>query len=765
MRMIKTPEIDAACRTLLVFPPVWTPVTPYLALPLLVGYLRKEGFCVKQYDAGLDFFDKYLLKEETLFELLGIIERRDREGEYVQAPKEERAQLYDLHENSSLWADKIVGVRSLLRTLKGEAAFYEPEFCIQAQNSLYDLLRLASLAFYPTAFTFNTFANNTISDLPRLLRFCDDVEANPFLKFYSLHFPPRIDDQRPALIGLSISTSHQLAGALTLARFIKYKYPSIHVTLGGKHILRLQEFFVDDPVFFHEFCHSMIVDNGERPLKRLIQALSEGRSLGNVPNLAYFEGGRLIFNEKGPHEPISSLPIPDFSDLDLKEYFSPTPIIPLRLSEGCYWGKCTFCSRYDNKRFQTIAPERAVNQIRELQKRYNVSCFTINDDCLTPTYLEALSRAIIDKGLRLAMSLWCKPVPSFTRERLRLLSKAGVRLIRWGLETGHPRILKLMNKGTRLADTLQVLKNASEEGIWNHATMISGFPTETLDEAKETVRFLEEHHDIIHSSIFFRFVLLSHSYIMEHPEEFSLQSISRQKGLFSHEHLYTSYNGMDRETFSSFWAWVKQYRIQGLYGHPFWFYLRIREYLLLYVARWGLEKVRNLKVKPSDLSVYPLGKEIGYFFLKPEELSPQVFEDICGLVGSGGEVGLSWIRRNLRNAFVVGYAVEQDRMIGAMTHKRPLEKYVKRIEAKTGLDLSGYLERGYTIVRPEYRKLGIGDRLLKGLVRKSRGKKIYVTIRMDNAAAVKLTLKNHMTLAATYYNEKTGHEIGVFVSQ
>jgi len=100
-----------------------------------------------------------------------------------------------------------------------------------------------------------------------------------------------------------------------------------------------------------------------------------------------------------------------------------------------------------------------------------------------------------------------------------------------------------------------------------------------------------------------------------------------------------------------------------------------------------------------------------------------------------------------------------------MTHKRPLEKYVKQIEEKTGLDLSGYLERGYTYVRPEYRKLGIGDSLLKGLVKKSQGKKIYVTIRMDNVAAIKLTLKNQMSLAATYCNEKTGHEIGVFVNR
>ena len=202
--MRKTPEIDDNFRVLLVFPPVWTPVTPYLALPLLVGYLRQEGFSVTQYDASLDFFDQYLLKEETLFDLWARIKRRDREGEYTQIPQAEKSLLQDLEENHGLWTDKIAGVRAWLTGLRGESAFYEPGSCIQAQSSLYDLLKLASLAYYPTAFTFNTFTDDTIRDLPELLRFCDDVDANPFLRFYSQRLPEKMSHERPGLVGLSI---------------------------------------------------------------------------------------------------------------------------------------------------------------------------------------------------------------------------------------------------------------------------------------------------------------------------------------------------------------------------------------------------------------------------------------------------------------------------------------------------------------------------------------------------------------------------------
>jgi GNAT superfamily N-acetyltransferase len=752
-------------HTLLVFPPVWSPVTPYLALPALAAYLRKEGLSTRQYDASLDFFTEHLLTKSTMSSLLDVVSDRHRKGHYEAASSLYKGLLSDSMENRDVWQDKIADVKRFLDTLRHETFFYDPERCIRAQNSLYDCLRLASLSYFPTIFTFNTFSNDTVSGFPEMIRFCEDRASNPFLEFFTTRLPEIMEKEQPGLIGISVSTSHQLMGAFTLSRLIIKNYPAIHVTLGGRHVLRLQESFMHQPHFLPEFCHSLILDNGERPLKSLIAHLSTGASLTRVPNLAHFQKDRLILNEMGPHEPISELPVPDFSDLSLRDYLTPVPILPIRLSEGCYWGKCTFCSRYDNKKFQTIPPDQAVEHMEELQNRYDVSCFTVNDDCLTPPYLEAFSKAIIRKGARFQISLWCKPVGSFTLDRLQLLSKAGVRLIRWGVETGHPRILKIMNKGTRLEDTLSVLKDASEAGIWNHATMILGYPTETIDEAKETIRFLEKNTHVIHSSILFRFVLLKHSYIIQHPEEFKIESTSRAEDSFSYEYNFTCSDGMDENSLSSLLAWAQKYRIEQIYGHPFWYYLRIREYLLPYLKRCHTADVLKWKVNPRDLSIYGRGTRIDYFFQYPQEIPLQTLNKIQRLIELAGEVGRSWIRGNLKSAFLIGYAEEQGRIVGTMSLKRPLQKYVRELEAKTHLDLQGYLERGYSAVRPEYRALGIGDRLLKGLAMKASGEKIYVTIRLDNEPAVRLTRQNHMRLAGTFFNERTGNQIGLFTNR
>ena len=156
---------------------------------------------------------------------------------------------------------------------------------------------------------------------------------------------------------------------------------------------------------------------------------------------------------------------------------------------------------------------------------------------------------------------------------------------------------------------------------------------------------------------------------------------------------------------------------------------------------------------------------IKYFFRKPDLISPATLDQIQGLIEKGGGVGTAYVRENLNNAFLIAYAMHGDQVVGTSTHKYPKKKYRKKIEATTGLDLSGYLERGYTTVDPKYRGQAIGGRLIRGLIERSRGKRIYVTIRMDNIPPLKMTYKERMVLAAKFVNERTGHEIGVFTNQ
>ncbi|MCG6879817.1 MAG: GNAT family N-acetyltransferase [Deltaproteobacteria bacterium] len=155
---------------------------------------------------------------------------------------------------------------------------------------------------------------------------------------------------------------------------------------------------------------------------------------------------------------------------------------------------------------------------------------------------------------------------------------------------------------------------------------------------------------------------------------------------------------------------------------------------------------------------------IRYYFTRPDETPPDVLDQICDLVAKSDGVGTSWMRENLDKAFLIGYAIHEDRVVGTSTHKFPKEKYVKKIGTETGLDLSGFLERGYTAVDPAFRNRGIGLKVIQGLIERSKGKKIYVTIDTNNPWPLRMAQRVGMVLAGRFINDRTGHELGVFTN-
>jgi len=747
---------------LLVLPPIWSPVMPFLSLPTLTGYLRAQNISVSQVDLSLEFFVNHVLTKPFLFRTLGKLENELIKGKKTALSEEHTKMLHSFLKNESSYHHAIEQVDNAKKTLKDKELFFDIQLLLNAQSTLYKLLSFVSTATYPYVFTFNTFNTAQIKNFRSLFQFFDD-EKNIFKDFYQTFIPNLIASKPSNIIGISICTSNQLVPGLYLAWFLKENYKDKWIVLGGKYIERVLDAFLNNAELAMKICDFIIIGDGEIPLEGLLSAFKNQKNPENIPNTICFLRKTPVF-PRNEYVPITQRPHPDFSDLPLKEYLSPYPLLPIRLSEGCYWGKCTFCSRYDNRRFETLPVEEAVSLIEDLSKKHQTHVFMINDDCLTPNYLERFAKGILRKGIKVNFSLWAKPVSTFTKERLRLLSEAGFKLIRWGVETGNERILKLMNKGTNIPDTISVMRYSYEEGIWNHAMVIFGFPTETEQEALDTLRFLEKYSDCIQSSIFFKFSLLRHSHIYNNPQIYSINIIEKSDNEFSFETNFECSLGMDKQQIDNFYNEAQGYRLKELYGYPAWFYMRIREYLFLYLTKHHAHAVQRWKVEPESHKVYNAGEHVEYVFLGGEEITDDLVERLKKLIMLGGEVGTSWVEDNLKEAVYVGYAIEKERIIGTMTHKRPKEKYLKYLYEKTGLDLKGYLERGYSFVRPEYRGLGIGDKLLKGLVAKTPDEKIYVTIRLDNIPAIKLTTKNNMKLKASFTNEKTGHLVGIFVN-
>ena len=110
-------------------------------------------------------------------------------------------------------------------------------------------------------------------------------------------------------------------------------------------------------------------------------------------------------------------------------------------------------------------------------------------------------------------------------ELLETMQRGGCRMILFGLESASEAIMDRMIKGTKVEDMSRILVESAEAGIWNHTFFFFGFPGETLEDAQETVNFLFEHKQYIHSAAMGTFLMERYSPAHRFPQNFGVSKI------------------------------------------------------------------------------------------------------------------------------------------------------------------------------------------------------------------------------------------------
>lgn len=288
--------------------------------------------------------------------------------------------------------------------------------------------------------------------------------------------------------------SHQLPVGALLGKILRAEH-GLPVLFGGSCFADTAEHFLR---WHPESADLIVAGEGEDALK---QYLSDPAAPEKVPGAVYFaKDGSVRHVEKAYSKGIDYYGAPDFSDTDPRRYFSPEPVIPLLLSRGCYWRRCTFCVHYRSAglTYRMHSMDFTVEMLRGFVAR-GIRHFAFIDEMISPPHFEKLARAITEAGLDIAYYALTKPTKEFTAEKLVEMAASGCKYLLWGLESANQRVLDLMDKGTRVEDVSRLMKRSYAAGIYNHTFMICGFPTETEAEFAQTVRFLDDHKDYIYA--------------------------------------------------------------------------------------------------------------------------------------------------------------------------------------------------------------------------------------------------------------------------
>ncbi|KCZ72676.1 Fe-S oxidoreductase [Candidatus Methanoperedens nitroreducens] len=584
--------------TKLLFPPQWIPTQPYLSLPSLFAFLKANYCDVEQMDINVSFYDDLLSKQG----LSAFYEKVYSKFQDLESQKELSPHLqkqYTALSSSVLFGEYIIdetdNAKKILRDKKG---FYNVKELFRAFKILELGLKLVSSAYYPTNLTFHSYdMRYSCRSSKAILASINDREENLFIDYFEKETVPKILENRPDLIGISIINTSQLIPGLTLASLIKRADENIHINIGGSVFTRLINEISKNNELFSIF-DSVIVHEGETALLNLTKHLSNGLDIEDIPNLIYKKGSGIRINKLSSEgEDINSLPSPCFDGLPFSLYFSPELILPVLSSRGCYWKRCTFCDHSygysGNYRPRNV--DLLYNDIKTLKDRYKTSFFTFQDEGVSPRLISALSDKIIENNLDISWLADSRFDPVFSEEFGNRIADAGCKMLYFGLESANNRILSCMDKGIKKDNVLNICRYCADAGIWTHLFLIFGFPTETRHEARETVDFILHNNKIIRSMSFGSFQLTKHSKVYENPPLFDVKTIIRNENIdLSLWYDYETTRGMSKketdELIQEFYNELSlQYRDFSIWSNL------DREHLFLYISHYkGSKDERGL---------------------------------------------------------------------------------------------------------------------------------------------------------------------------
>ncbi len=230
--------------------------------------------------------------------------------------------------------------------------------------------------------------------------------------------------------------------------------------------------------------------------------LKEFASRGDLLSLkgiSYLRDGEVVHNSDRPFiEDVDSLPFPAWQHIHPRDYYAPAkrnPFLTVITGRGCE-GRCTFClfpQVMYGRRYRPRSPENVLDEIE-----YDIRLFTglkeimFEDDTFTLIrFHERLGRichGMLDRKIRISWA--CNARPDIQDlSILRLMKKAGCRMMCVGFESGDERILENIKKGIPLDAMRNFAQLCRQAGISVHGCFVIGAPGESSGSIKKTLRF------------------------------------------------------------------------------------------------------------------------------------------------------------------------------------------------------------------------------------------------------------------------------------
>jgi radical SAM superfamily enzyme YgiQ (UPF0313 family) len=287
-----------------------------------------------------------------------------------------------------------------------------------------------------------------------------------------------------SVVGTSTYTT-SLASSLFILKKLKQQYPHIRTVMGGGVFaddLALGSDNLDTLIREYDYVDNIILGEGELLLLKVLNGEFGGKRVVSIRDLGSTTLG------------MKDVPIPDFSDLNLEDYYHLT----IEGARSCPF-QCSFCSetiQWGDYRKKPI--DQFADQVITLAQQYQNNSFFMGDSLMNP-YINPFATTLIERNANLLYDGYLRAdKPVTNRKFVQLWADSGCYRVRLGIESAASRVLDSMDKMTTPKVISDVLKTLANGGIRTTTYWIVGFAGETESDFQETLDFVREHHRYIY---------------------------------------------------------------------------------------------------------------------------------------------------------------------------------------------------------------------------------------------------------------------------
>lgn len=314
-------------------------------------------------------------------------------------------------------------------------------------------------------------------------------------------FSQALAREQPDIIGITLLTDEYAVAAHLAAQLAKAHDPQVPVVMGGVYAISAPARAMADPNVDY-----VVIGEGEYVIGPLLEHLSgQGPMPGGV---AHRQDGQVVIPERVPFiTDLDALPFPAYDLVDFYKYARTEgrysvdnprslPYARIFTSRGCPVG-CVFCQveTIAGRKFRPRGAHKVVEEMAWLKETYGVKSVIFDDDNFFVNRQRAVDifQGMIDRKLDLQWNAIAVSVFLLDEDLLEIMKASGCQFVDLAIESGVERVLKdIIHKPVKLERARRLVARCQEMGIDVSANFVVGFPGESWEEIRATLRFAEE---------------------------------------------------------------------------------------------------------------------------------------------------------------------------------------------------------------------------------------------------------------------------------